>query len=512
MNSVNSINNKNILFIQCCNYKNADKNSIDNNEEKMYVFYNSILYLLKKYKIDLTIKNENGFNLFQIILYSDFYDHIKYKIIELLFEYGMNINDKDSNGNTIIYTIISLNEIYLLKLLIKMGCDINVCNNEMITPLHYAIILNKIPMIQILLNNNAIINGSNNPNKNYFFKCILHNKYIILNMLFEHYKKKGVSIENKKKMTLYHLCIVHSNEITISPILFDILKNNDISIDDCDSNHYSVLQYAISHNKMNMIHFLLKNNVNIEYKNKNGNSALHIAANNLQYSIIKLLLESGANINATNYSGNSILHSIMKNGDNNIEDISIVITKIMNLLLHNSSLDINIKNNEGNSILHCAIEENKYEYINMILEYAKNIDLNIRNKEGLSLLHMCVKHNNIDLLNIFLGMNIDKSLVTNKKKTLFHYIVRNRSIKMLELLLSDKDNKKYMNHKDINGFTPFFITVKHNNIRYAKYIMENCKVDIELKNNKGISPLEYALSNNFSEIVEFLLDHATKDE
>ena len=61
-----------------------------------------------------------------------------------------------------------------------------------------------------------------------------------------------------------------------------------------------------------------------------------------------------------------------------------------------------------------------YEYINIILQYGKNIDFTIRNKEGLSLLHMCVKHNNIDFLNIFLGMNIDKGLVTNKKKTVLH--------------------------------------------------------------------------------------------
>lgn len=507
MNSVNCTKDKNLLFIKCCDYKN-----IDNNEEKMYVFYNSILYLLKKYKIDLTIKNENGLNLFQIILHSDFYDHIKYKIIESFIEYGININDKDSNGNTIIYTVISLNEIYLLKLLIKKGVNMNVYNNEMITPFHYAILLNKISIVQILLENNAIENESNTINKKYFFMCILHNRDIILNILFEYYKKKGVSIENKKKMTLYHLCIVNNNEIIISHIIFDILKNNDITINDCDSNNYSVLQYAISHNKMNMIHFLLRNNVDIEYKNRNGNTALHIAENNLQYDIIKVLLENGANINAKNNSGNTVLHNIIKNSDSTIEDISIIVTDIIKLFLNNDCLDINVKNNEGNSILHCAIERKKYKYINIILQYGKNIDFNIINREGLSFLHMCVKHNNIDLLNIFLGMNIDKGLLTNNKKTVLHYIIRNKSIKMLKLFLSDKNNNKYMSYKDINGFTPFFIAVKHNNIILAKYIMENYDIDLKIKNNKGFTPLEYALSNNYSEMTELLLNYGDIQE
>jgi len=510
MNTLRNKDYRNKLCIKCCSYKNNNATFIDCKEENMYTYYNSIIYLLEKYDMDLTIKNEDGLTLIELVLHSDFNNHIKYKIIELLIKHKININDKKSNGNTIIYDIIILNDHHLMKLFIKNGGIININNNEMITPLQYAIRLNKICMVQILLENNAIINDTYTL-KNDFYTCMLYNREYLLHTLFEYYHKKD---ESKNKMALYHLCILSTENIIISPKIFDILENNHITLNDIDCDTYNVLQYAINKNKIYMIDFLLNHHIDIEYKNNMGETALHIAAMNLNKKMIEILLEKGANINAKNKDGNTVMHNILQNNlnisslysQNTIEDI-------IKLLLENENFNINTGNNEGNSILHIAIMNKKYEYIELILKYGKNINMNVVNNEGLSFLHMSVKYSHFDLFKKILESNVDKSLITVKNKTVLHYIVRNSNIKLLELFLSNKINRCFLNKKDVNGYTPFFILVKHNNIKFIEYILNNYSMDINMNipNNNGVIPLQYAKSNNYHGITEILEKYSNNE-
>ena len=597
MNLNNNINeiDRSLLFMKYCNYindsnsKNNCNNSYNIPQEKIYILYNYILYFLENYNIDLNIKNEDGFGLIHIVLYSDFYDHIKYKIIESFIKYRINLNSKDSDGNSILYTIIKLNDIYLMKLLIKSGVDINSYNNSMITPLNYSIIINNISMVKILLENNVIIN------KNDFFTCILNNRDMILNMLFDYFKKRNGISENKK-MLLYHMYVAIGKN-NIKQQIIDILKNNNIVINDCDIDEYSVLQYAVIYNNIDIIRFLIKkspdylelrnfnksvgtinNKLDIDHKNKLGNTALHIAGTNLNYDAIKLLLDANADINAKNNDGNTILHELLKNEivnynientavkieikDKDINDSEIENKKldIIKLLLDNNKLDINTCNNDGNSIIHYAFINKKYLYISLILESAKNINFNIVNNDGYSLLHMSIKYNSFYLFKILLKYNIDIGLKTTRNKTLFHYIAKHTNVDIIKYIIqnnymnstekqnnymnsteqqnncmnsteqqnncmnsTEKQNNcmnsasqqnnymnsasqqnNCMNEKDIDGFTPFFIAVKHNNIKIVKYMIENCNFEYNTVNNNGLTPLQYAKNKKYKKIVELL--------
>jgi ankyrin repeat protein len=82
-----------------------------------------------------------------------------FKIAELLLEHGANVNvQSKKGGNTPLHYACRRGNVETVKLLLEYGADVNVQNKDEVTPLHIVCKRNNIEIVELLLKEDANIN------------------------------------------------------------------------------------------------------------------------------------------------------------------------------------------------------------------------------------------------------------------------------------------------------------------------------------------------------------------
>ena len=236
-------------------------------------------------------------------------------ILKVLFEYGVNINEIDAAGRTLLMKIAlqnswspDLEEIGYW--LIKSGIKIDAVDNDGKTALHHHA---------------ALFTNSNIG--------------IIKELI-----KQGINIlviDNEGKTALHYACIDYfGNDIDKIKILLD--AGSDINA--CDNNGNTALLCCDM--KLSLIKFLLKNGAKVSIVNKDKQGFFHhIAKHRLSIwdqleaykEVCEQILKAGINIHAVDIDGNTPL---MIARDNNNESIVRLLT-----ILEKSDKDSPVTNN-----------------------------------------------------------------------------------------------------------------------------------------------------------------------
>ncbi|ORX70404.1 ankyrin [Anaeromyces robustus] len=274
---------------------------------------------------------------------------LSYRLNDIpMFKYLINyfdINQRDSNGNSLLLYAVLKNDREVINDLIARGADINAKDNFGNSILSKAIYQNNQYLIMKLLNNdNVLLNEPNNfgdipliiaikcyptkvnvdinpfdSNSNYQLYDSLNSKQNfqmeenfyknIINILIE--KGSNINQVNHKGKT----ALVYAIEFGLFNIEKLLIKNGAIINHYFGEKNISILMYAINlFSEINIIQYLLENNAEIDYKDEEGNTALVYAINNSFGEIANLLINYGADINNINHNNESILDIFKKNG------------------------------------------------------------------------------------------------------------------------------------------------------------------------------------------------------
>ncbi|WCR54125.1 MAG: hypothetical protein PG981_001147 [Wolbachia endosymbiont of Ctenocephalides orientis wCori] len=194
-----------------------------------------------------------------------------------------------------------------------------------------------------------------------------------------------------------------------------------------------------------------------------------------QAEVIKVFLESGKiNINdPVDYMGNTLLHLAMVN-DNNF--------MLCEILKHNPNF--NALNKDGTSPLDMAVEYQKDEALQLILEQAckHNVKIKCSNAtdiNGRDALKVAIENNyNAKLIEKLLKSGADPNAKYNSGYTALHCAADySNDPKVLELLIQYKANPKIKNNE---GHTSLDIAEQYDNQGIIK-ILEKASKDVEKK-------------------------------
>lgn len=195
------------------------------------------------------------------------------KIFRYLTSY-LDIHQKDSHNNSILYYAIDKEDTETVKDLINIGMDINIKNAFDDAAIDRAIFKGNLEIINILLDNDNLLLNKRN--------------YLGKTPLISIIKADNYSLEEKERI-----------------IDRFIEKGSDVNLEDKDGN--SPLVHAIKDNHLSIIKLLIRNGANVNMKNKEGNSPLVYAIQNNNLTVVKLLTENGADVHIKNNEGNSSL-------------------------------------------------------------------------------------------------------------------------------------------------------------------------------------------------------------
>ncbi len=231
--------------------------------------YIDIIKTLIKAGLDCNFKdNINGLNYLMILL-DNFHLHeekLNQEILDLFLSNGIDINDKDFDGDTILIRALDGRYEKFAKLLIDSGADINIQSGSSgSSALILAIENGYNEMVKILIDKGANVNAKDNKGYTALIKVIT---YCPFNRFF-------VKMQNDE-------CI------KIARFLID----NGANVNAQMNNGYTPLIYAVIFNKADMVRLLISNNADINIKDMHDRTALSVAIAKDYNNIINIFLEN----------------------------------------------------------------------------------------------------------------------------------------------------------------------------------------------------------------------------
>ncbi len=324
---------------------------------------NIILFLIDKFKTDMSYKNEYGNNCLTLACSNN----TKFEIIKYFIEDCMiDVEQKNNEG---------------------MNCLMNACeynNNNNIGIIKYLIENTKIDIRQ------KNINGDNC----LMFACRNKSYIEIIKYLIEKCKMNVNDTNNDGNNCLMFACNFNSNMEIIKYLIEDCkldvnltnnLGNNCLIFVSTNCSNIKILKYLIE---------VL--NMKVEHKNKIGDNCLLLASRfNENIEIIKYLVEvCQINENETNLNGdNCLMYACLNNS--NIEIIKYFINVV--------KINIEYKNKQGNNCLMLACTSNlNLEIIKYLIEECK-INLNCCNVLNSNCLTLaCMLNTNLNIIKYLL--------------------------------------------------------------------------------------------------------------
>jgi len=221
----------------------------------------------------------------------------------------------------------------------------------------------------------------------------------------------------------------------------------------------------VKDNDLNAIKNLLKQKMSIDIKTDKGITMLIAAVAFKNYEIADFLIKNKADVNITDSNGATALSAAAYSGD----------LKITKLLVENKA-NINITDKKGYTPLMIASAFGHFEIVKYLVD--KKANLNTVDNSGYTPLTAALSRNKTDI---------------------FKYLLEKGA----------KSDLKDAIH-------PIFVAISVNNIEIIKLLVENKKVNVNLQNEKGVTPLILAANFNNKDIIQYLLkkkaDKSLKDK
>ena len=241
--------------------------TLNNNDILEFMMDDDIEGLKKNiHKFDLNAELDNDDTALGSVLHHSIYNLESEEFLDILLEYGADINrQNEKNGSTPLHIAIKMENYSIVKYLLNKGADYSIQDKFRKTPKEYALQINKHEAVNLI---------------EFFDKYILVDE-VVMRSYHE------IPIEEIMRKSIWY------NNITETDVerLLEWGRNKDISF------FGPVLHTMVAvGNLYNEIDFIIENGVDINHLSKNeGKTPLHLAVQWDDYNLIDHLLEKGAN-------------------------------------------------------------------------------------------------------------------------------------------------------------------------------------------------------------------------
>ncbi|MHB9147646.1 MAG: ankyrin repeat domain-containing protein [Candidatus Amoebophilus sp.] len=368
---------------------------------------------------------------------------------QLLNALQIDINEKDSNGHTLLHRAIAEGNEKLAEQLMVAGADINIKDKHGNTPLHLAIQQKNLSLLKQMLAAEAS-------------------------------KSTGcINTKNNDQQTPLHLAVIQGDTAIIAGL---VLEKADKVAKDKDGN--TPLHVAVLTGNTAVVEQLISSNVDKDIKNNRGETPLHIALqqHSSKDKLIELLRALKVNIQAKDSNGHTLLHTAILEEDE----------RLVSLLLNSTfTVDKNAKNNFGKSPLHIAAEKGNVRLVNLLV--ALKVDIDIQDNQGETPLHKAIQLGNAEIINQLINAGANKDSCNNYGHTPLHLsVVYNQ----LQAAIQLRAKGALLCPMDQEGNTPLHLAIYRQHPEFIKYLSQ-VGSDLHFKNKLGLTPIDFASQNGY---------------
>ena len=316
---------------------------------------------------------------------------------------------------------------------------------------------------------------------------------------------------NNGQTALMHSCISNSGDI------FVFLMENNADFKIKDNFGKTALDYAIEHNRVEMIEYLaISSGLDVDQALKAAKDAQEIT--NKKIKIKEFLMETnkpnpdldkirsciagGVDVNAKDNHGWTALLYAVYYGNTEIEK-----------LLISAGADVNARDNNGSTALIWAATNRSTEIEIIKLLIAAGADVNVKpyagrhgaTDDGFTALMWSAKNGRVEIANILLAAGADINDRDDYGCTSLMIAVNHCHTETAKLLIASGAD---VNIKKNNGDTALIWAAKNGGTEIANILLA-AGADVNIKNNVGTA-LMIAAGNGYTEIVKLLIDSGAK--
>ncbi|MCA7010493.1 ankyrin repeat domain-containing protein [Wolbachia endosymbiont of Tribolium confusum] len=419
---------------------------------------------------------------------------------------GANVNAQSRLGWISVFWAIQKNNLSIVKLLVNNGADINAKDNESWMPLHWAVQLGSLDVVKYLVERGANVNALTADGRTPLDLAAQKNRVNVIEFL------KKAQLDLDKEL----LTAVQDGDLN----KVEGLANQGAGLNTKGSNDWTLLHFAASSNKFDIVKFLLDKNANIKAKDVYGNTPLHVAAQyDSKLEIVEFLLDKNASgINDVNNNGSTPLHvAIQGNKSSTVK------------FLLNKGASIQVKDKDGKTPLDLAKQEGYTNIVQMIEQrqsdldeelltavrdgnlnevedlVSQNANVNTRDIYSWTPLHWATFKDHLEIARFLMkkGADINAADKGPYGKKSIHVAAENNSKDIIEFFLSKGVG---INDTDKQGYTPLHYAAWRGRLEVAKFLIEKgADMNAADTSTAGKKPIHVAAENNNRDIIEFLL-------
>lgn len=323
-----------------------------------------------------------------------------------------------------------------------------------------------------------------------------------------------VNIRGLNGKTPLH-CAIEFDELSMVDLLLT-KKNINPFVEDNDGK--TSLDYAKEEKKAEILKALINNKYGSEQ-----DSLLHLAAMIGEINAVRYLIRKGIDVNVRNALHHTPLHLAAGIGH----------AEVVKILIREGNAEIDVFDARNQTPMHYAVNNKKLEIVKLLLKLGADVNSARigQNSMKLSPVHIAVSNTNYDERDLCLDIlkslikepNAQVNLQDYESKTPLHYAER---LKTMEVLLTREDVDPLV--KADSGKTPFdyakpeikkalmsnkygseknsllHLAAQMGEIELVDTILKE-EIDIDIVNNKGLSPIYLAAEKGHLHVVKLLL-------
>jgi len=233
----------------------ADINSVDKyGETPIQVAISKGFSGITKTIVEHAKKEETAINFDKLLVYAIDKGR-RENVIEMLVDYGANVNGKHRSGNTYLQSAIKSKLSNLALILIKKGANIHQRYKENITPLHLAVLSELDCVVKLLVENGVDINAFDNNDQTPLYYAAKNNSPLMVKLLLELGAHPDLLDHNGKR-----------------PMLFAVRNKDYLSV-----------------------RYLLRAGADISFEDQDGKLPLHVSLLENDYDTAKCIIETYPN-------------------------------------------------------------------------------------------------------------------------------------------------------------------------------------------------------------------------
>lgn len=448
---------------------------------------------------------------------------------------GFRLSDESSNlqdlmGWTPLHHACFYGNERVVQMLLRSGSPIEIAGKDGITPMHCAAQSGKIEIIKDLIKKTNPRGRKNNRSSHYVDRNERHPIHwaaVEGNLDVVRLMKDDINLTDRFGWTSLHLAAIYGHKHLLKYIAENYAGTMDINARDNESR--TPLHLAVENGSIVAVQILIDAGAKLDAGAKNGSTPLHEAINRNHILIAKKLINQGVNTEATDMEGRTPLHLAVE---------KLLIRRI--ILLIDKGARVKTAAKDGRTPLHAALSHGQRGLRVAQMLLAAGADVNAKAQDGSSVLHIVAQCSDLfGLLNILSKLALDVDSNDEYGQTPLLIAIYMENWKAAELLLeigasieADKrggytpllgavkggnedilqqllDRGANVNDADEDGYSALHLAVVERNPNIIRRLLDaGARINaVDILRHE--TPLQIAIRNGYSEIVQILHDSGT---